>query len=329
MKRIFLAFALSTTFLLPSALSQKLLTAINIGAQALTPVANVTNNMIYVPNYGLNTLTVISGASETVVDNITMPYQPLAAAVNTTTNMVYVATASENSDNGAIVVVDASSNNVVAIVPAFPVGSIAVNPATDLIYFVNGGGIISVLDGTTNQVVGSINTALGCCIQGIDVDTVTNRIYATENVLEGRPELVAIDGATNNFQIFPLTGTYGVTAPIVDSTLNRVYVPVNSISGLLVINGATGKILETALPQCNNPATINLATNLVAIFQYTVAGPTLDFFSAKNLSQVGGEVVLENAPSPGGIAAGANNRYYMNFWDGRKTYTSVAVFSGP
>jgi hypothetical protein len=58
-----LAFAMLLANLTPGALAQKLLKGIAIGGQPGIPDVNLATNMIYVPNAGLNTLTVISGGS--------------------------------------------------------------------------------------------------------------------------------------------------------------------------------------------------------------------------------------------------------------------------
>jgi hypothetical protein len=332
MKRTSLGFILSMIFFVQAAFSQKLLTAIDIGGQAWAPAANLTTNMVYVPNSGLNTLTVISGTSETVVANIPMPYQPLAAVVNPTTNLVYVATDSENSDDGAIAVVDGSSNTVVATIPMWPIFTLAVNPATNLVYIETAAETISVLDASTNQIVNTVDTGVSGYIQGISVNTITNRIYATVNTFESNgAQLVAIDGSTNSIQVFPLNGSIGVGAPTVDNALNRVYVPLNVPEGLLVLNGSSGKIIANVLPQCDIPATVSTTTHLVADFYYDYQRErlALGFFNPQNFAQVGSGVDMPPNESPNAITAGANNRYYVNFFDNVKVHTSVAVISGP
>jgi DNA-binding beta-propeller fold protein YncE len=141
---------------------------------------------------------VISGSSEAVVANVPLGQQPIAAAFNPVTNVVYVSTTGTGTGSGAIAEVDASSNTLIATVPVSYAVFIAVNPVTNLVYFSNSQWTVSVLDGSTNQIVGTITTGSQCCIEGITVDDATNRIYVTQQVL-GRGnvnQLVVINGST-------------------------------------------------------------------------------------------------------------------------------------
>src|ERR1700722_1113826 len=112
----------------PGAFGQKLLKGIDIGGLPGIHAANTAGNMIYVPNAGLNTLTVISGSSETVVANVPLGQQPIAAAFNPVTNVVYVSTTGTGTGSGAIAEIDASSNTLIATIPVGLAVFIAVNP---------------------------------------------------------------------------------------------------------------------------------------------------------------------------------------------------------
>jgi YVTN family beta-propeller protein len=98
---------------------------------------NPATGMVYVANYNGGSVSVIDGATNTVVATPGMGPYPLALAVNPVTNMVYVA----NTNGGSVSVIDGATNTVVAT-PT--VGSdpeaIAVNPVTNQVYVVNNGG---------------------------------------------------------------------------------------------------------------------------------------------------------------------------------------------
>jgi DNA-binding beta-propeller fold protein YncE len=214
MKRIlFLACLYSSLCysLVIQASAQQLLKGIDIGGQPGIPAANTSTNMIYVPNIGLNTLTVISGDSGSVVANVPIGTAPVAAAVNPTTNLVYVTVGS------GVAVVDASTNTLVTTVAAEGAPAwIAVNPVTNMVYFSTYSTDFSAMNGSTNQVVETIETGLGCCSEGMAVDSDTNRIYVTLfGSSTDKGSLIAINGATNKLTVFsncrgvPAIGTRG------------------------------------------------------------------------------------------------------------------------
>jgi len=327
MKRIHLVIAVFALFFDHVAFSQRLLKGIDIGGQPGIPAANIASNLIYVPNMGMNTLTVISGSSGAVVANVPLGQQPIAAAFNPVTNVVYVSTTGTGTGSGAIAEIDASSNTLIATIPVGYAVFIAVNPVTNLVYFSNSQWTVSVLDGSTNQIVGTITTGSQCCIEGIAVDDTTNRIYVTQQVLgHGNVnQLAVINGSTNKAVSFPVTGSSSVAAPVVDSTLNRVYIPDSTNSGLYVISGSTGKIIKTVLTGYYGPVAINSSTHQIANIGIPGVVAELGFFKASTFSQVGGLVNLPPTQSVSYLISGANNRYYLVLYNN----TSIAVVAGP
>ncbi|GLX70339.1 YncE family protein [Paenibacillus glycanilyticus] len=111
-------------------------------------------NLIYVPNFKSDSVTVIYGATNTPVTTITdgIGSNPYCAAVHPGTNLVYVT----NSGSDNVSVIDASSHKVIHSVP---VGhcpkTVAVNTTTNRIYVLVMGGI-AVLDGESNELIGTI-----------------------------------------------------------------------------------------------------------------------------------------------------------------------------
>jgi YVTN family beta-propeller protein len=71
--------------------------------------------------------------------------------------------------------------------------SLALNPAADRIYVAEAGtNVISVLDGASNAVIGTV--AVGGPPRGLAVNAVTNRIYVARSLTA---DVLVIDGATN------------------------------------------------------------------------------------------------------------------------------------
>jgi YVTN family beta-propeller protein len=93
----------------------------------------------YVANTSSATVSVIDGATSTVVATIHVGAQPFGVAVNSTGTRAYVANFGDNT----ISVIDTSTNTVVATVPVgnAPTG-VAVNAAGTAVYVANGDGTV-------------------------------------------------------------------------------------------------------------------------------------------------------------------------------------------
>ena len=73
--------------------------------------------MVYVANYGSNTVSVIDGKTNQVVaSDITVGQNPAGITVNPATNMVYVANSGSNTSN-TVSVIDGKTNQVVTNIP--------------------------------------------------------------------------------------------------------------------------------------------------------------------------------------------------------------------
>jgi DNA-binding beta-propeller fold protein YncE len=322
MKRLLLpTLAISALCFAPKAFCQKILTTIPIGGQPGYLAVNTATNMIYMPNQTLNTITVINGNTGVVVANIDAGLGPYAAAANPATNLIYVTnTGGISGQNPSVLVIDGSSNTVIATVPATAPEAIAVNPTTNLIYFANGSGAsVSVLDGSTNQIVDTVQTSHCCFINGIAVNSATNRIYIAE---AGSSQQVAvIDGATNQFDTFQVPGVCELQYIAVDSTLNRIYVMDGVCGKLYVISGVTNKVVATVLPGYYGPMALNSTNHQIAAFD----GYTLSFIGGRTLAITGGSVTFPVGQYPANLAASGNNRYYVAF----NKSDGIAVVSGP
>jgi YVTN family beta-propeller protein len=99
---------------------------------------NPNTNRIYVANYGSNNVSIIDGASNTVVAAVALAVgnYPWAVAINPNTNLIYVANGGYTSNN--VSVIDGASDTIVATVAggSWPDG-VAVNANTNRIYVAN------------------------------------------------------------------------------------------------------------------------------------------------------------------------------------------------
>ena len=128
---------------------------------------NPATDRIYVANRHDGTVSVIDGASNTVIATIPVGERPFAIVVNPTTDRVYVA----NRNDGTVSVI------ATVRVGAFPLG-VGVNSSTNRVYVwanLQEDGTVRVIDGASNAVIATISVGAG---QGdVGVNSTTNRVY--------------------------------------------------------------------------------------------------------------------------------------------------------
>ncbi len=192
---------------------------------------------------------------------------------------------------------------------------IAVNPNTNLIYVTTMSppsqditGYISVMDGSTNSVIATVNTGNSPTI-GVAVNPTIGLIYATSAnnsvivinsptnniitklILGGNPCSVAVNPVTNRIYVAnsmsdSVTVINGLTSSIVDKvnvgigpcsiavnpSTNRIYV-VNGLNKTIsVLDGSTSSILTTInMEKSASSIAVNPGSNLI----YVVANPTI------------------------------------------------------
>ena len=171
-------------------------------------------------------------------------------AVNQDTGHVYVA----DWHDGTVTVLDGSGNVLDTIIlPSRPIG-LAVNAVTNNIY-VGDGNDITVIDGTTNSVVGTLAVAANA----VAVNPSTNTIYAAES-----SNIAVVDGTTGS-----VTAMIPVPSPAalaVDTQTNFIYVAnsgnhdFNQHGSVTVIDGATNAT-TTTLTDSNMPYPFRIAVN--------------------------------------------------------------------
>ena len=170
---------------------------------------------------------------------------PKDVGVNPKTNMVYVA----NFDN--VAVIDGSTNAVVSKIPIGNVNgwAIEVNPNSGKVYVAGHlSSSILVLDASTNTVATTIH--LSDRPTGVAINPETNMIYAASaDVME----ISVIDGSSDTLvtaiDLRPNHENNGLTAIwpsgiAVDVEKNLVYEGGSASSAIVVIDGATNKIIE-------------------------------------------------------------------------------------
>jgi YVTN family beta-propeller protein len=203
---------------------------------------NPVTDKVYVANNGSNSVSVISAATNTVVQTINLGAGngPKGVAVNKLTNRIYVS----NSTSGTVSVIDGSSDSLLTTIAS--VGSsledIAVNPLTNKIYVAQflAAGVVTVINGATNTILTTV--PVGSFSNGVAVNQNTNRVYVS-NLAAGT--LSVVNGATDTVISSPAAGT-NPNALAVDLALNKIYVSdVSAANAVRVIDGYTETIEST------------------------------------------------------------------------------------
>jgi YVTN family beta-propeller protein len=225
------------------------------GPSAVTYVPS--NGDIYVPNFGFNDLTVISGANNEVVGSISVGSSPDAAIYDASTAQIDVM--DRNSNN--VTVVDTASNSVVGSVPVgnSPFGG-AFDGANGLVYAANAGsGNLTVIGSLSNIEVAPtgatvgpnaavvLNVSLSCtadpCPAGATYRWTVSNTLATLNVSSGPTVLVLAGSSTGKVTLSVRASLDGRT---VSASAN---VTISESTGFLDLPGDDGYyILFAAIP---------------------------------------------------------------------------------
>jgi YVTN family beta-propeller protein len=174
--------------------------------------------------------------ADSVLTTINVGGSSFGIAANPITNKIYVGV------NQTVVVIDGKTQEVTATVDTGGgVGFLGVNILTDRIYASSCNSSacnIAAIDGRTNTVIANIpifgENLIG--VQGLAVNPVTNRIYASA---ADNQQLIAIDGKTNTViaQVFVPSQPGGIS---VNPKTDRIYVAGSGFPGLIMVfDGAT------------------------------------------------------------------------------------------
>jgi len=188
------------------------------------------------PQVCLNTdfLTVLDGATLSVVDTVRIGNQGISTAYNPVTDRIYVVVGTGPVDT--VKVIDATT---LTVVDSIEVGQgafgIAINPATNKIYVTNeSDGTVSVIDGATNSVTATIQIGSFTYPEGIGVDRVRNLVYVSH---AGDSYVTIVDGATNAVLGTLYMGGISTDAQP-DPVTGRVFVPMYDLNQLRVLRYA-------------------------------------------------------------------------------------------
>ena len=136
------------------------------------------NGRIYVADIGLDRISAVFGANDTIAENLSLSAEPSGLAFDPANGLLYVSEASA----GAVVALDPSNGTIMATIPVgnTPAG-LAFDPADGDLFVANqGSGNVTIIDGGSNSVVGSV--LVGNDPVAVTADGMTGTVYVANEV---------------------------------------------------------------------------------------------------------------------------------------------------
>src|ERR687889_282971 len=207
---------------------------IPVGKNPQAIAYNPANGLLYVANALSDTLSIINGTSNIVIDNITSGaagnlFSPTGIAYDSDNNNIYVT----NRGSDTVSVINGTTNTLIdeismdAIAPS----SIVYNTLNNYIYVTNmGSNTVSVINGTSNALVETIPVGLGP--YGIAYNQNNGNVYVA-NSLNGT--ISVIKGLTNTVNTTFLIGINNTPTGILYDPNNETIFTTNTNSNTLSV----------------------------------------------------------------------------------------------
>jgi YVTN family beta-propeller protein len=290
--------------------------ALDIGPQIIA--VNPTTNTIYAASYDSSTVSVINGATNSIVESIDVgdAASDIAndVAVNPTTNTIYVASHDSSTVSvmgGTLSVMDGATNRVVgSIALGSRPTSVAVNPTTNTIYVASyDSSTVSVIDGTTNSVMGSIAMD-GSSPSDVAVNPNTNTIYVAES---DSNTVSVINGTTNSVMGSIAMDGSSPSDVAVNPTTNTIYVASYDSNITSVMDGTTNSVMGSiAVGSRPTSIAVNPTTNTIYVTNYdsstvsVIDGTTIN---GTTTNSVMGSIAMDGSPSDVAVNPTTNTIY--------------------
>jgi YVTN family beta-propeller protein len=349
------------------------------GASPSDVAVNPNTNTIYVASYDSSTVSVIDGTTTngtittgTTISSSTNGLEPEEivvgsgpddVAVNPNTNTIYVSSFDLDPDtrlaeNGTVSIINGATNSIVKKVPVNGAPTrVAVHPTTNTIYVSSyyvdpdtrlaENGTVSVINGTTNSIVGSI--AVGSRPTSVAVHPTTNTIYVSSFDLDPDTRLAEngtvsiINGATNSIVRRIDVGS-APNALAVHPTTNTIYVSsfdldpdtgVAENGTVSVIDGTTTNgTITTGLEPKDIPIPLHagppqyIAINPTTNTIYAISFDSNTFYTLNSITNSLGKVSRVDK-GPNDVAVNPNtNTIYVASYDSSTHSSTVSVING-
>ena len=294
-------------------------------ASARDLLYNPIGNKLYTantPELGMppaESVTIIDGATNSIVVTLDVAAGPRDFCLNTQENKVYVA----NYFADSVTVIDGATNQVAAVVP---VGdgprALCYNSQDNRVYCANEfSANVTVIDGTSNAVLATV--PVGSTPRVICYNPTSNKVYCPN---AGSQSLSVISGATNTVVATIPVGNVprGI---LFNPQGNKVYCSNYGSDTVTVVDGATNAVLAT-VPVGDGPTAMgfNPIGNKVYVSNVGAPGPGTPV--ACTVSVIGGATNTVLATLPAGdeptafaFSASDSRMYWVNEW----SHTLAAV----
>ena len=299
-----------------------------------------SNGYIYVTNYASGTVSVIDGATNTVIANITVGPAPWGVAYDPSNGYIYVA----DSGSDSVSVIDGATNTVIATIPVGigPVG-VAYDPSNGYIYVADSGsGTVSVINGTT--VIANITVGIGPV--GVAYDPSNGYIYVT-NYFSGT---VSIISTTSSQAIETYTVTFtesglppgtqwsvtfdGLTKSSTSNSITFTGVLVGNytwnVSSIIAVGSGTRYVVQTSSGTISVPNV--LSVSLIYVKQYRVTiQPTAGGSTSPSGTfwyNAGSTIKITATPAPGYEFVGWETNSSITFTNSSSA-TTTAIINSP
>lgn len=208
--------------------------SVKVGKAPVALAINETTNRIYVANNAGESVSVIDGTSDAVVETVSVGTLPYTLAVNPVTNKVFVS----NTFSDKITLIDGATN-ATSTIKAGSADSIVIDTKLDRAYLIGWEGTsLTVLD-SKPTIIGKIKMG-GMHLWGMAIDESAGKLYVTR---AGNAELAIVDETSGSVTNIPTGSTPCAVAlnPVTD----RIYVVNHEEDTVTVVAAKEGKVLAT------------------------------------------------------------------------------------
>jgi len=226
--------------------TNEIIKSINVGTSPWGIAYDPSNGYLYVTNgwfgfyggewwYYTNNVTVINGATNTVIANISVGEGPYGILYDPSNGYIYVTNTAQNN----VSVIDGANNTLIASinVGAYPEG-LAYDPSNGCVYVANAGSnTVSVINGANNTVIATI--AVGSYPVGLAYDPSNGYVYVTNDASNN----VSVINGANNTVIANITVGSFPEQIAYDPSDGYIYVVNSGSNNISVINGANNEII--------------------------------------------------------------------------------------
>ena len=227
-----------------------------VGTKVATAVWNSIDNRLYTANARSPCISVIDGSSLAVIDTIGVSYAPFDLCWVPGNNKLYCTTQRDVD----IWVIDCGTNSPLACLPGHNIyNHMAFSPASNKLYcshYTAAGqdsGLVTVIDGTTNQVLTTITTGPSTTRLFWYADS--NWMFCTRYL-----SIAAIDCHTDSI-LTTITGVRGPTEMVYNPTNHSIYCACED--GLLIIDAPTRQIRKRLNIGMVYPLALNSRRNVI------------------------------------------------------------------